>query len=133
MDPDFDFDSLIADYQEFDEPPPSQDPDELFVAEEWEEQRAGVGPAAGPRAASSDRAIQPTDPNGGPGTPTVAGRADSSRFPDDGRGGPHGGGAAAADDGSLDSSPDRDGAEHDEEGGITVRPRQKKDPYAFER
>jgi hypothetical protein len=127
MDPDFDFDSLIADYQEFDEPPPSQHPEDLFDADEWEEQPHGGADKSGPTAgtsSSSDPAHEPTDPNEGTGEPSASfERANPSQYleVDD---------VPGDDGGSLDGFGDSDDDHHHE--GDNNR-RNKKDPYAFER
>jgi hypothetical protein len=127
MDPDFDFDSLIADYQEFDEPPPSQHPDDgLFDADEWEEQRADKdGPVDAPASSlSSDRTYKRTDPNEGPGTRSASPeRANAAHYPPE-----H---ADAGDDGSPEGFEDHDDDEKDDD--IATDRRKKKDPYAFER
>lgn len=132
MDPDFDFDSLIADYQEFDEPPPLQHPEDLFDADEWEEQprgpdQCGLAPG-GPRtsSSSSDRAHEPTDPSEGQGEPSGSSeRANASQYlevDDD-----------AGDNESFDGFGNVDDDRNDDDLHEDDNRRKKKDPYAFER
>jgi hypothetical protein len=129
MDPDFDFDSLIADYQEFDEPPPSQHPDDVFDADEWEEQQHhGGADKSGPPAgttSSSDPAHKPTDPSEGTGAPSASlEKANPSQYleVDD---------ASGEDGGSLDGFGDEDSDDDHHEDDYNRR--NKKDPFAFER